>query len=342
MSATATPHSALPATELRRAMGRFATGVTVITARDDDARPAGTTVSAVSSLSLDPPLLLICLDRRSQTLKAVRDHDAFAVNVLGAHHRPLSDAFARSANSTAWDGVSHRDGRTGSPLLDDAHVALDCRVERIADGGDHEIVIGRIVEIHHPSDDADHEPLLFYGGRYARLTDEPDAAERELRVTRDEAAAQAVDCQLPTAAGNFRLVAHERSSHDLTAALVYGDPASHPAPVVHAQVACLLGDALRGLACDCAARLAEAQQAIIERGAGVLLYTKRYGVDAELRCAAAQLPDIAIGAGLLQRIGVRHAAFLDPSSAAARRLAAAAEVMPLHADRTRDTAREAA
>ncbi|MEH3053130.1 MAG: flavin reductase [Patulibacter minatonensis] len=318
----------VPSTDLRRAMGRFATGVTVITARGEGDRPAGTTVSAVTSLSLDPPLVLVCLDRRSQTLAAVRDHGAFAVSVLGAQHEDVSNAFARSGNHAAWDEVSHRAGATGSPLLDDAHVALDCRVERIADGGDHEIVIGRVLELHHP-EGGDGAPLLYYGGRYVEIAD-PAARERAAREAaeaqeRARAEREAVECELPTTHGPFRLLGHERTSSDLTAALVLGDPSTHPAPVVHAHEACLLGDALGSLACDCRAQLEAAQDAILEAGAGVLLYTKRFSDDAFL-CAAGAGPDIAVGAGLLARLGVRRAIVTDAAAPASRALVVAADL----------------
>ncbi len=316
----------ISSTALRGAMGRFATGVTVITARTGDGAPVGTTVSAVTSLSLDPPLVLVCLDRRSQTLSAVREHGAFAVNVLGAHHQDVSIAFARSANRAAWDDLSHADGTTGSPMLDGAHVALDCRIESITEGGDHEILIGRVVDLRHGDDTG--EPLLYYGGQYAALAG-PSAEELEDREQARAAEADAVECQLPARDGRFRLLAHERNGSDVTAALVFGDPATHRAPVVHAHDACLLGDVLGSLACDCGAQLQAAQQAMLEAGAGVLLYTKRSQADAFL-CAAGKGPDIAVGAGLLARLGVRQAALLEPNSPVAKRLrhAARLELVP--------------
>jgi flavin reductase (DIM6/NTAB) family NADH-FMN oxidoreductase RutF len=319
------PQTALPAissTDLRGAMGRFATGVTVITARDETERPVGTTVSAVTSLSLDPPLVLVCLDRKSQTLAAVRAHGAFAVNVLGSHHQDVSNAFARSGNHAAWDDLSHADGITGSPVLDGAHVTLDCRIESIAEGGDHEILIGRVVDLRHPDDDG--EPLVYYGGKYAALAG-PSAADLAELEEQRRAELNAVECELPTREGHFRLLAHERNELDLTAALVHGDPASHPAPVIHAHEACLLGDVLGGLACDCGARLEKAQREILEAGAGVLLYTKRSRADAFL-CAAGHGPDVTVGAGLLARLGVRRAVFSEPDSAASKALRIAARL----------------
>lgn len=169
--------------DLRAAMARFATGVTVITSVVEG-RPVGTTASAVTSLSLDPPLVLVCLDRRSRTLAAVRTHGAFAVNVLAAHHEPLSNAFAISGNDDAWGEVATAPGATGSPLLGDAHVALDCTVEQITEGGDHEIVIGRVIDARHGAGDA--APLLYYGGRYAGLAGAGGAARLGLKQDQND------------------------------------------------------------------------------------------------------------------------------------------------------------
>jgi flavin reductase (DIM6/NTAB) family NADH-FMN oxidoreductase RutF len=153
--------------ELRLAMGRFATGVTVVTSRDRAGAPVGTTANAVTSLSLEPPLLLVCLDRRSLTLAALREHGAFAVNVLAEPQRELSAAFARRGSAGAWAGVRHHACSTDCPALSDALATLDCRVERIHPGGDHEIVIGRVVDIQ-ISESAD-APLVFHAGTYAAL-----------------------------------------------------------------------------------------------------------------------------------------------------------------------------
>lgn len=315
--ANTAPPQITPA-DLRGAMGRFATGVTVITGRDTDGAPVGTTVSAVTSLSLEPPLVLVCLDRKSQTLAAVREHGAFAVNVLGAHHQEVSNAFARSANHAAWDDLTHSEGVTGSPLLDDAHIALDCRLDRLSDGGDHEILIGRVVGLHHPEDDG--EPLLYYGGKYHGLAGSGEAAARAARAAREareareakEAAERdAVESALPTRDGQFRILAHERHEGDLTAALVHGDPATHPSPVVRAHEACLLGDVFGSLACTCGEELRASQEAILQAGAGVLLYTKRDSADTFL-CVASPGPDAAVGAGLLARLGVSAATATAP------------------------------
>src|ERR1700751_5443533 len=114
MPADTAPVPELSAAEFREAMGHFATGVTVVTSVDADGEPVGTTANAVTSLSLDPPLVLVCFDRVSLTLSAVRSHGAFVVNILAARQRQLSANFARPGLAAAWDGVRHRPGVTGS------------------------------------------------------------------------------------------------------------------------------------------------------------------------------------------------------------------------------------
>ena len=152
------------AADFRHAMGHFATGVTIVTSIGPDGGPVGTTANAVSSLSLDPPLILVCFDRASATLQAIAGHGAFAVNVLGARQQHLSANFARRGLAAAWDEVRHRRGRTGSPRIDGVIATLECTVEHRLDGGDHEIVVGRVREVETTSDDA--APLIYWRGRY--------------------------------------------------------------------------------------------------------------------------------------------------------------------------------
>ena len=109
-----------------------------------DGEPVGTTANAVCSLSLDPPLILVCFDRSSLTLAAVRSHGAFAINVLAAPQQHLSANFARRGVAAVWEGVRHRPGRTGSPRLADVLATLECTVEYQVPGGDHEILVGRV------------------------------------------------------------------------------------------------------------------------------------------------------------------------------------------------------
>lgn len=146
-------------------MGYLATGVTVVTSVDSGGQPAGSTANAVTSLSLDPPLLLVCFSRDSSTLRAIRCHGAFAVNVLAEPQRQLSMNFARRGPAAAWDGVRHRRGPTGSPCLDDVLATVECTVERMVPGGDHEIIIGRVRHVE--TNPAQATPLLYYRGQYA-------------------------------------------------------------------------------------------------------------------------------------------------------------------------------
>lgn len=150
--------------ELRSAMSRFATGVTIISSQGPGGNPVGTTATAVSSLSLDPPLVLICLAHSSATLGAVRKHGAFGVNILASHQQELSDACARPSDSQIWESITHRAGTTGTPRLDEALAHLECVVEHHLPGGDHEIVVGRVIDVELGSEGR--EPLLHYRGAY--------------------------------------------------------------------------------------------------------------------------------------------------------------------------------
>jgi 3-hydroxy-9,10-secoandrosta-1,3,5(10)-triene-9,17-dione monooxygenase reductase component len=158
------------AAEFRHAIGHFATGVTIVTSVGVDGEPVGTTANAVTSLSLDPPLLLVCFDRSSVTLQAVREHGAFVVNVLGAPQRQLSANFARRGLAATWDDVEHRAGPTGSPRLDGVLAAIECTVHERLPGGDHEIIVGRVREVETSGMNA--APLLFWRGGYGSLLGE--------------------------------------------------------------------------------------------------------------------------------------------------------------------------
>jgi 3-hydroxy-9,10-secoandrosta-1,3,5(10)-triene-9,17-dione monooxygenase reductase component len=155
------------AAEFREAMGQLPTGVTVVTSVGDDGQPVGTTANAVTSLSLHPPLLLVCLDLNSATLRAIRGHGAFVVNVLGHRQRHLSANFARRGLAAAWDGVRHRRGPTGSPRLDGVIAVIECTVEYALPGGDHEIVVGRVKHVETTREGA--SPLVFWRGTYMSL-----------------------------------------------------------------------------------------------------------------------------------------------------------------------------
>ncbi|HWI73483.1 MAG TPA: flavin reductase family protein [Baekduia sp.] len=147
-------------------MGHFATGVTVITAAGDP--PRGSTVNAITSVSLDPPLLLVCLRDESRTLAALLAAGHFGVNVLREDQQELAHRFARR-HPEPFYGVGHAGGAaTGTALLHDALATFECAVHDVADGGDHRIVVGRVLAVDHPETHAP-PPLLFYRGAFTAL-----------------------------------------------------------------------------------------------------------------------------------------------------------------------------
>ncbi|HTR74193.1 MAG TPA: 3,4-dihydroxy-2-butanone-4-phosphate synthase [Solirubrobacterales bacterium] len=161
------PRPVDPGRLMRDVMGHFATGVSVVTARDGGGTPVGTTANAISSVSLDPPLLLACLAGSSETLRAIRDRGSFAVNVLAAEQRHHSDRFAAKGAAAGAHEVDFDDHDLGVPVLPGALATIACEVEAIHPAGDHEIVLGRARHLEHREPGA--RPLLFYRGSYSQL-----------------------------------------------------------------------------------------------------------------------------------------------------------------------------
>lgn len=156
------------AAAFREALAAWASGVTIVTSRDGETLQ-GMTVSAFSSVSLDPPLVLVCADKASNTHGVIRASGCFAVNVLHAGQRELSNKFAVKENEhLRFEGVGHRAAETGAPLLDEALVGIDCRVESAHDAGDHVIYVGRVLALRPGRG----EPLLYYRGRYRALAED--------------------------------------------------------------------------------------------------------------------------------------------------------------------------
>jgi len=143
-------------------------GVTVVTARASDGVPAGLTATAVCSVSLRPPLVLVCVEDDSSTRSAIERQDAFAVNLLDEEQVSLARRFA-GGRTDKFDGVPWAAAETGAPVLRAAVGYVDCRVERhVADAGDHEIFIGEVqaAEIFRPEAQ---NPLVYYLGEYRAL-----------------------------------------------------------------------------------------------------------------------------------------------------------------------------
>jgi flavin reductase (DIM6/NTAB) family NADH-FMN oxidoreductase RutF len=135
-----------------------------VTTCDADERPTGLTASAFSSVSLDPPLVLICVDHKSQSYPALREAGRFAINFLHCDHEPISRRFA-STRLDKFDGVAFRLGVLGVPLIDGALAQLECETVNAHVEGDHTIFVGRVES----AGVGEGEPLLYYRGRYHRL-----------------------------------------------------------------------------------------------------------------------------------------------------------------------------
>ncbi len=149
----------------RKTLGCFPTGVTVVTTSAADGSPVGVTVSSFTSLSLDPPLVLFCLDHKSDWLGAFRQNSHFGVNVLRQEQRELSIRFG-SKIGERWKGVPLDRGASGVPFLQGCLATLECAVTNIVAGGDHEIFIGQVEHLTH-SEAGD--PLVYFRGAYANL-----------------------------------------------------------------------------------------------------------------------------------------------------------------------------
>jgi flavin reductase (DIM6/NTAB) family NADH-FMN oxidoreductase RutF len=153
--------------DMRTVMGHFATGVCVVSTRRSDGSPVGTTVNAVTSVSLEPPLLLVCLAHESETLAAVTASSRFAVSILAEGQREHSDRFAAKGEHARSQEVEFSEHDPGLPCLPDALATLACRVSAIHRAGDHTIVIGEALSMSSASEDA--APLLFFRGSYTQL-----------------------------------------------------------------------------------------------------------------------------------------------------------------------------
>jgi len=158
---------AFDAAELRRVMGCFATGVTVITTRDQTGRPYGLTANAVTSLSLEPPLLLICVDRKAETFPHFFDSKIFVLNILAEDQEDISRRFAKTGGDK-FTGVRYRIGRLDTPILEGTLGHVECRIIETLEGGDHVIHVGEVEE----ADAGEGRPLLFFRGKYHHLRGE--------------------------------------------------------------------------------------------------------------------------------------------------------------------------
>ena len=152
--------------EFRNAMGHFASGVTVVTVSDGQGGVGGLTANAFSSLSLDPPLILICVDTSSQALQYIEAEKAFTVHFLADTQEETAISFAQHGSGKAH-GVEWELSERGTPRLTEYTVALECQLENELEGGDHVIIVGRVLDISTHKNDS--LPLTYYKGQINAL-----------------------------------------------------------------------------------------------------------------------------------------------------------------------------
>jgi flavin reductase (DIM6/NTAB) family NADH-FMN oxidoreductase RutF len=150
---------------LRDALGCFATGVTVVTCLDEAGTPAGLTVNSFTSVSLDPPLLSVCIAKYAASAKPLSEAPNFAINVLQTGQQPASIRFS-TRDQDRFGATPWACGEAGAPILKDSLGVFECEHYALYDGGDHHILVGQVIKA---SFDASLDPLLFFRGRYRRL-----------------------------------------------------------------------------------------------------------------------------------------------------------------------------
>ncbi|MEP6945733.1 MAG: flavin reductase family protein [Acidobacteriota bacterium] len=155
---------ALSSIEFRAALSNFASGVTVVTTTDAAGRMHGITVSAFCSVSLDPPMVLICIEKTTASHYAFEESEIFVVNILAAHQRDVSERFA-SPYLDKFAGVDFEVGMLGAPILSGALVNLECRLRHSLNGGDHSIFVGEVEDARFDSG----QPLVYFAGEYSEL-----------------------------------------------------------------------------------------------------------------------------------------------------------------------------
>jgi flavin reductase (DIM6/NTAB) family NADH-FMN oxidoreductase RutF len=168
---TAAVEAGFSSADFRKALGAFATGVTVITTRGEGDLAYGMTANAFSSLSLDPPLVLVCVISGTQGAEEIERNSAFAVNILASHQEPLSRYFAwrdRPRGAAAFSEIPHHTAVTGCPLVKGAAAYLDCRLADKHEAGDHVIYIGEVLGL---GVEPGAKPLLFHGGSYCKVAE---------------------------------------------------------------------------------------------------------------------------------------------------------------------------
>ena len=171
--------SLFDSSDFRDALGRFATGVTIVTTRDAHGQPVGLTVSSYNSVSLDPPLVLWSLDKSARSMAAFEQAEGFAIHILAADQQELASRFA-SKLENRFNGLQLTEGHGGLPLISDCAAHFECRTCHRYEGGDHTIFVGEVVNF----EKRDKAPLLFHQGRFTAVPTAEKLTEEELASAR--------------------------------------------------------------------------------------------------------------------------------------------------------------
>lgn len=160
---------AVDATQFKQVLSHFVSGVTVVTARSVSGEQHGMTCSAFMSISVDPPLVSVCLTAKTRTEKLIRDVGFFVVNVLAADQAHVADRFAgrhKDKNNDRFDGLDWAVGRSGMPVLKGTKALLECHVVQFVEAGDHTLIIGKVIET---SVNTASKPLVYYKSGFVAL-----------------------------------------------------------------------------------------------------------------------------------------------------------------------------
>ena len=166
------PGAAVDSAELRYAASQFVTGVTIVTVRREDGTPLGLTANSFTTVSLDPPLVLVCLDKRLRSYEAFQPGRVFAIHILAEDQSDLSTRFARKGEDK-FRGLRWREGIDGVPTLPGSLAIWECRLAHAYNGGDHTIAVGQVERIQ--LGDLTRQPLGFFRGKYIQVHRHPAA-----------------------------------------------------------------------------------------------------------------------------------------------------------------------
>ncbi len=164
MASEPQPLSRIEKQQFRRICGKFASGITIATVLDSTGACHGMTANSFTSVSMNPPLVLVCVDHRARIREHFRIGEHFGINILAADQKQLSDKFAGSGYDR-FEGVEWFAGKTGVPLLPGVLATIECARHNVVTAGDHDIVIGEVLH----ADCQDGEPLVFYASQYRSL-----------------------------------------------------------------------------------------------------------------------------------------------------------------------------